>query len=1603
MTTRPAPLLFPEILAAERLDQLTTPNELTQEDLDWLRHISLPSYTQRAAKTPPMFAEKILLQAEKKTPIALAGCFALSTSSSGSSPHTGPGFLYTPMEGIRKFDNPVSLETAIGQRLQDTTQRNDLYSLLSVSQRSELLSTSEITQTRQIIEGDIFKDQLASIESAQHLNASSMVNELVKLPSLTSMLDQILNEMLPKLDYRQARLALGKGVRPGGAEDIGVTESMPLTDAVLIYFHHQGWPPGHYGYITFPGTTSSPYTAAQWLDVITRAATQLIPALTRCIEGFWKKMTGSFYLSRRKLLEQVIHDGLWASILAEREKGQLTQAQSQELIRMFRPSSQDKTPLFIETIRLGERASDYVELAGSLMISGKDHYLYTPIQGIRKVDHYSAFRDALLTEPNAAMAKEAVYSLLDLEECNRFLRFDEPQVSGKPADLPIAEYLADSVLEKQQKNLHYALEMSRQDDVDAQALVDKALDIRAFINKNLLSQPTAGHWGTHPAFYGNLRSSNLRADQLERNIKSYTDIAQTFDELFTRLPNSGGASLYTRPRDLLSQLTNVFSLGIRAEAELRARNETLPSIAHELINTVFTFDADYPGRSLRTGVRGFRPDVYSLTLKRSDKDETVQLPLANCFLLTERGGLDTPYSGMGILWTPAEGLQAFSSVEAVTRRLNHCLLDSRKRFAFLANLPSAQRRPHAQYQLESYELIEENVLLNRMKSFITYFEAEHAYLSTLKAGDWHLTGATLQRSLQVLLGKGVPNNLERATRIARADKLRHTLPAWLGTAALDEQRFHVELLEQYKNSASEGKDYLDGIEPVRTYVQRKLQTILAARFPQKKLNPETVQITPTLAVVGAASSLTDFALCHVDVTEKSFQVSSTSTQPLPDGLDETAVRQILSSLDGQTTFRQALTQGLSGVTTDVHPRRQRFCRQLPWQLLQYAHALHLQQRLSATAFDLIHQVLDMPDAIAREAVQNASAIFRPLELIKTGGATAVKAAGLYVISSSADTASPHILYAPYHDGHQLTEFKDEASIIAAFNAPGALQDLLIRRLPEDQQATFKHLLASTLGKVSEITLAANPISANLLDTLYDDNGKMLTDMVSTRTQKGRHVDWSTVLHVLSAGARFVGRHLPGKLSIIGTLWDSYDDFKTSSQAFQQGDWKAGLHNFIGGAAEMVSLGFLNRDDTFGLLEPIEPASSSPLSRSDWTNITSTAAPRTDLQPFEAVGISLSRLKELVDGMYEAVENGRLYIPLAGKVFQIAKYNQAWRIIHDDGEGPLVTRSPGRTWEIDPQRQTIRFGQAGSTIAMGCSDYFARETLNVEARGMIEIRRRYPQRATVIVQALETARFYSRNALDNFAQLKRNVVQGSRLDTFLKLFFGVVRVDSQLIGKIEAAISPMCTALADPYWEQLNSNRIVVGHLRFLDDRASAFVMEPSPAGRIYLTQRFFEPELDWYKSAVPDFFDVEAHAQASILIHETSHQFFDTFDFTYLDATCPFLDLIPTTTHYGRERYETQKDLQLNGFSLTTPKSKLFTQWDSADNTQKGFELLPKMKSAAKEILKISRTRNLDEARDAFLNPIVPDQRIDLILRNADSLTLLICEMGRQLDPPPSR
>jgi hypothetical protein len=69
-------------------------------------------------------------------------------------------------------------------------------------------------------------------------------------------------------------------------------------------------------------------------------------------------------------------------------------------------------------------------------------------------------------------------------------------------------------------------------------------------------------------------------------------------------------------------------------------------------------------------------------------------------------------------------------------------------------------------------------------------------------------------------------------------------------------------------------------------------------------------------------------------------------------------------------------------------------------------------------------------------------------------------------------------------------------------------------------------------------------------------------------------------------------------------------------------------------------------------------------------------------------------------------------------------------------------------------------------------------------------------------------------------------------------------------------------------------------------------------------------------------------------------------------------------------------------------------EWISLDS-------IPGAENAGKAILKITGCKKMADARSAFRNPVNADLRIDTILRNADSIAYLICQMGRQLDPVP--
>ncbi|MNM05919.1 hypothetical protein D3C81_159270 [compost metagenome] len=1601
MPTSADPLFFPEALQSPGLwAELGKTHGLSQKDFEWLKHIELATQTLRSQQSPTMLAERILLGIADQEPMPLAGSFVLSPA-----PENSGVIAYSPYTGIQKYYSRAALTEHLVQQLNEATEDDKLLACMSLHRRKTLAAATHVKVTYQTIDGDVFEDQRAAIGDNRGLNDQAMIDELMALPTLTSLLDTVLAELLaptfPGLDQRrtQVNFYAASPTDPSAGPTRLWINSLSLSAAILSYYREQQWPTGQHVEFSHPQITAASTDQQHWDFAVKTVCAKLFSLLSTQLEQFWNAASADG-VSRREFFAKAIREQARADILLKREAKIISPEQSTVLHTLIEPVSDKARGPALETVRLWEHQANYVELAGSLMISHAKACLYTPTHGLQVLKDYQDLKDTLRSKFNAAGHEDELYGLLSLDERNRFIGFQQPHVTGEVISGSIFKTLFEAIIVKQQQNLEHALQLLRYSDnaVDIHALFDKALDIRSMISERLLALQADGRWSTRPALSGRQTPSLVLADTAAAFVKTFSDVESLVSAEFGAQPLTSLALQKVYLENVKSRLAHALSVGVRGEARLRALGSTLRNTDRAIVDTVF--NPDQPDRANRNILNGFRPDAYSLVLECAGQADV--LPLANCFLLTERGGLDIQHSGRALLWTPATGLEVFNDVDRAKQELDRRLLDPRKRLMLLENLTPTQRQFHQRYSLNSLRLIDGNVLQKLTQSAIEHFLGACEHARSLE-----LTAAQKHSALNKLAQAAIDTNLRRAAQLSQAIAHQHSLPAWLGLAPVEAQQLHLELLQQYLNNVSDDKDYLSDLPTLTAHVHDTLATLLRSRFPGAVTEPDDIEIVPDLALAGPSLSLTGFALNPASIAQGSgFSVRSKPGAVLPATLDQKAVRQLLLSLDIQGGFAKKIVDRLSDGSDEAKVRCLRFIQQLPWQLMQHAHALHLQQRLSAAAFDLIQQILDMPDDIARAAVHGAHAIMRPLALIKTAGTAAVSALGLYLIGPGAGHKGPQILYAPYHTGSLFTEFDSEITLLAAIHAKGPLQDLLIRRLPENQQSVFRNLLQLTAGQSIEITLASTHLDGNLLTRMFSDNTKLLKHLLDSLSSTSAQSDWSTVVNLFSSGIKRIAGLLPGKLAYAQFLWQSFKDAKASAEDLQDHHWKRALEEFIAGAVQLISLGRLSLE---GSIENSSvPAETAPVARAvetpQWEKIQPTAPMRTLQQPFETPNVALKDLtSQPGEGTFLDPVSKHQFAAVAGKVYRVDKPGAVLQLHNASQAGPSLLKAPGGQQVMDLDAHTVHFGKALSKMHNEyAASHEVNRALNIEARGMTAIRLLQPDRARQIVQAIDMARFYAFNSLHNLAK-PRPLVAGTRLNTFLKSFFDVTSVDAQLIDKIKKAIVPVCNALVDPNEDYMNTERFVIGSNRFPNANMIAFVVDKDARKVVHFTEKFFDQQLDWYKSCLTEPFDVDAHSQASTLIHEFSHLYSDALDIASLEARRPFSDLVAPNTAYGAAMKNTQQVFQREALSLATPPEELFSRWSGAAQAWVGLDNIVSTEHVGKAILKITGCATMAEARTAFLDPLKADARIDVILRNADSIAFLIGQMGRQLDPVPAQ
>lgn len=1726
MVTDNPPYFFSETQTERtQLSKRQRARNFTLKDLDWFDSVYLATDALRRAQTVPMHVQTLQLNVPGQPAIELAGAFVMSPAPEGGV------ILYTPVRGLEKLQSHDALKTQLGAWLKDSSQRQGLLDYLSISQQHILTPTANLTISAHTVGGAVFQAQHTTLANNLLENARLMREELLKLPSFTSLLDEYIRTQLAQTfaGVDQHRIQVHTYVVDTSSES-GTADKPPLrhtttrtlSATILQYFVNNGWPEGETRRYVDPQRTPDPQQPAQGADDQLRWEAS-VQGLARGLRAHMKQQPKAFWAqpastgaSRLQLFTHAMANAFITVALDQQQQTAITVDQRLQLLALPLKAALAATTaapsVTVEKALLQAPGQSPVELAGTLIISSEESdddspwLLYTPHQGLQSFTALDALKTQLIDSLNPRQHANAWRNHL-----SRAQRFNEADLSAcEVIKAPITGGVFDSIMvgiiEKQGRNLEYALDQYRlsQGTMDLDALVDHVLDVRGMIDPKLLTFDPMGRWSTQlastwtaatteprvPPTLSALRTSaqlleNVSAEiarhlawrpSLENSATTYlntklhakhqhlqaaclsvrqysspssdTDTPQLLSSssmveyFLARLCGDVGAlndplntHVYSITSDNTSTkisglditdfnalidsavegfkpylrrthsaypnmqplLKKAMEMGLTGEMQVRLWNNALLPLDYEVLSTVLGIYA----RDLRLSVNGFRPDAFALAITPTGQ-HTQQL-LTHCFMLTERGGLDPHYCGRALLWTPALGLESFASLSHFKAEVDRRLASPDERQALLENLAQPDWHAHPSYALSSLELIEDNLVEHLQRTYAQHKDRE---LERILATQLSLE--QLRKLWQVHATQDLaPTNLRRATDMVQAMIVQHGLQ-WLGSASAVDQQLYAELLEQYRNNVTDNQDYLHGIDSLARFTHDKLSGVLKDGDDQASLTPDDVEVgLPEQGSTPARNqSLLDYALSHQSYWNDEVPLfASTGKTPLPSALDAQTLKTRIQALNINGAY-QTYIQGLLGPTSpDFEQRATRFAKQLPWQLMQYAHGMMLQGQLSPAAFGLIQQIMDMPDAIARATVVDAHAMIRPLELLVDDGKNTIRIPGAYLIGPASGDAGPLVLYAPYSPGYTLKEYSVEAALRAEVTASGTLQRWVRLLAPAVDHAALSSALEQPQASTA-LQLACNPISAPLFKQLYTENVELLTTLLGCQKTANAGTAWDTAKAVFAEGVQQAIVFFAGKLAYPLIVWQSFKLFKASAEELQSHQWHEALGHFIGGVALLVglrnSMPAVSEGSALPTAEPTPPSSTPATAVVSWPALDITAAPRTRLQRFEVLEPSLASLiKDTSLNLYQSASN-HYYAAVAGKVFQVIKHDQGWRITGEGEVGPSVHNNTRQQWMLSSTDPLLTGRRAIARLTNRFySEPFARPSMNILASGMRQIRALYAQESLMITEALALATFYARNAQENLRLLAQTPLAAPDVAKRIKTFFGLQTIEAEHLEKIQAIVDTVCSALMEPSLTGADSARFVIGHSRIPALQGAykvmAFTIVPDPLQLVYLTEAFFSPGLQYDHLLIKPF-HVDVHARATILIHEITHHVCATLNLAYVQSTHPFHDLIDPQTPAGSKTKAALENRQLSSLSLSTPTQQLFQVVDIATGLKtdpaKGSSTQPVLD----RLLTVTGTQTLADARQTFRTD--PLKRILTVLSNADSVAYLVAQLGRRKEIP---
>jgi hypothetical protein len=1065
---------------------------------------------------------------------------------------------------------------------------------------------------------------------------------------------------------------------------------------------------------------------------------------------------------------------------------------------------------------------------------------------------------------------------------------------------------------------------------------------------------------------------------------------------------------------------------LRIEQDLAGRLIDADLRTYEALELALNF----PASGLQSALGNSAVQIHSVWLTLEPGSPAVEM--SNVFMLCQPL---VPNSKV-LFWTPLRGIEAANNRTDFEQQMVARLYSSRQGERWLDVFPEPQKsntrtmlqRPRQdQLSIDTRQIVGhfiehiQAVELNRREQGITH-AVEFLKRCRVEAELFYsmIAAAQIDDSLGTALD-AVSASIQHVLFNTR-------MPQWLKDASTDDLKDYVQVLNHYSFVRSSEYSFLSDIPRLNVFARQKIVNQLRIDFPDHYFDPDTLKVTLTKYVgtpVGVGQtpsfmpaatevlteSLTQFALNHFSTVHgATLSVSSVDDSLASTTLTPEYIRGLIRMLDVGAKYHELLVQKLDSKAADYATRKSMFFKQWPALMIELALQKKLEGKLTAQAYDYVCGLMEMPDAIARQAVNDEEIVLCPLRLVATAGAEVDTVPGFYVIGPKDATQGPVVLYSIFNTQFCFKEYVDRQELLKDIQSSSSLQSQLMQRVSPAVQTRYGHhsfhipplwsvefYVEYPMFSLAPVTLNYDPVEGNVLQYLFENAMDVLKDIAKQQTVTNKQADWESFTYLMSLGVEQSLIFLPGELGLLITAWQGVLLLQSSAASVASRDWGKALAEFTVALSIFASAKQAAKEHS-----KVEQDRSSEQSKLhtfvefSWKNSQLPAEVKSRLQVFEASDISLDGLlRDDLYNLYNAPLTNKNYAAVAGRVYQVRKINDLWYIVRDEEVGPSLRLNARQQWELN-----LRWGLMGggggltrfksSSNTVKAIDRVVAQEFTVLASGMPTIRQLYRTQAVQIGRAHLQAKQYLETCLDNLNFESPNRALEPNVTRIIGDFFGVPTPKAELVVDIRRSVTKVFAALLDASLAPYSSLRYVTGLNKPSFESALAFTIKSDPLQRIFLSEQFFQVPPYQLKMPIPGtHFKMSSHYRAASVIHEVSHLSNNTFDIAYVESTAPFLDLMADHEPGLIRLKDDMKEIQKRFLSHQTPEVQLFKRFKNG----RWEDLNDEVDEGKDFVLSATGTSILADARVQFLTDA--DKRAKVLLGNADSLTLLITLLGR--------